>query len=74
MATQIQLQVFFGGKSHSHPSLVKPEAPKESIKTKRKAEIVSLSVLSKVLAQINCHVHKIWKIEKEKDRKRATES
>ena len=50
---------------------------KESLKTKQKAEIVSASLLSKVLilAQINCHVHKFGiqrKRKTQKTRKQVT--
>ena len=49
MAAQMQVRGYFGGKSHSHPRLsYEAETTKESIKTK--AEIVSVSVLSKVLS------------------------
>ena len=50
MATQIQLEVIFGGKLHSHPHLAKQRQLKSQQRRQRKAEMVSVSVLSKVLS------------------------
>ena len=50
MVTQMQLEVIFGRKSHSHRRLVKQRQQKSQLRRKRKAEIVSVSVLSKVLS------------------------
>ena len=48
---------------------------KESLKTKRKAEIVSASLLSKVLILAYNNVHKIiWKLYRERERHRKQES
>ena len=52
---------FFGGKSHSHPRLVKQRQLKSQSRRKRKAEIVSVSVSS---------CPQIWNIELEKDREK----
>ena len=41
---------YFGGKSHSHPRLVKQRQLKLNKDEKGKVEIVSVSVLSKVLS------------------------
>ena len=41
---------YFGGKSHSHPSRVKQTQLNRQYRRKRKAEIVSVSVLSEVLS------------------------
>ena len=48
MATQMQLEVFWREIAWP-PGSCEAETIKESIKTKRKAEIVSVSVLSNVL-------------------------
>ena len=52
---------YFGGKSHSHPRLVKQSQLKSQSRRKRKAEIVSVSVSS---------CPQIWNIELEKDREK----
>ena len=52
---------YFGGKSHSHPRLVKQRQLKSQSRRKRKAEIVSVSVSS---------CPQIWNIELEKDREK----
>ena len=56
-------QGYFGGNSHSHLRLVKQ-------RRKRKAEIVSVSVLSKVLSLVKLSCPQIWNIEQEKDREK----
>ena len=43
-------QGYFGGKSHIHRRLVKQRQQKSQYRRKRKAEIVSVSVMSKVLS------------------------
>ena len=60
MATQMQLEVILAGnciasreifvEKSRHPSLVKQRQLKSQYRRKRKAEIVSVSVLSKVLS------------------------
>ena len=50
MATQMQLEFFFWREFAWSPATSEAETIKESIKTKRKAEIVSVSVLSKALS------------------------
>ena len=50
------------------PASCKAEIIKQSIKTRRKTDIVSVSVLSKVLSLDYLSRPKIWKIEKEKNR------
>ena len=55
---------YFGGKSHSHWRLVKHS---QQIR-KRKAEIVLVSVLSKLLSLHKLSCPQIWNIEQEKDR------
>ena len=50
---------YFGGNSHSHQRLVKQRQEKSQKRRKRKAEIVSVPVLSKVLR--SCQ--QIWNIE-----------
>ena len=52
---------YFGGKSHSHPCLVKQRQLKSQSERKRKAEIGSLSVSS---------CQQTWNIELEKDREK----
>ena len=49
---------YFGGKSHSHPRLVKQRQLKSQSRRKRKAEIVSVSVSS---------CQQIWNVKLEKD-------
>ena len=49
MVTQMQLEVIFAEIAWP-PASCKAETTKESIRRKRKAEIVSVSVLSKVLS------------------------
>ena len=49
MATQMQLEVILAG-NRIATRVCKAEAIKESIKTKPEAEIVSVSVFSKVLS------------------------
>ena len=61
MATQMQLEVILEGKSHSHPCLVKQRQLTSQSRRKRKAEIVSVSVLS---------CPQIWNIQLEKDREK----
>ena len=59
---------YFGGKSDSHPRLVK-QRHEESIKRRKwKAEIVFESVLSKVLSLDELSCPQIWNIEQEKDK------
>ena len=62
MATQMQLEVILAGNR-----IATRFTTKEQI-TKRKAEIVSVSVFSRVLNVLSCP--KIWNIEQEKDREK----
>lgn len=69
----------FGGKSLGHSRLVKQESIADHSGTKRKAEIVAVYVLSKVLSLDNLPFSQIWKIEKGRENekvgnKRRTES
>ena len=50
MATQNATRAYFDGKSHSHLRLVKQRQLKSQWRRKRNAEIVSVSVFSKVLS------------------------
>ena len=61
---------YFGGNSHSHQRLVKQRRQKSQKRRKRKAEIVSVSVLSKVLSLDKLSCQQIWNIEQEKGREK----
>ena len=50
MATQMQLEGFFWQEITGPPALCEAETTKESIKTEQKVEIVSLSMLYKILS------------------------
>ena len=50
IATRMQLEVILVGKSHSHRRLVKQRQPKSQYRRKKKAEIVSVSLLSQLLS------------------------
>ena len=56
MATQMQLEVILTG-NRIAPRPCKAETTKESMRSKMRSEIVSVSVFSKVLS-LDCHVHK----------------
>ena len=56
MATQMQLKGFFWWEIAWPPVSCEAETTKESIKTKQKAEIVSVSMLYKILSLDYCHV------------------
>ena len=59
---------YFGGKSHSHGRLVKQRQSQK--RRKWKAEIVSISVLSKVFSIDSLQSPQIWNIEQDKDREK----
>ena len=50
MATQMQLKGFFWQEITGPPALCEAETTKESIKTEQKVEIVSLSMMYKILS------------------------
>ena len=58
---------YFGGKSHCHPRLVKRRQLRSQLRRKRKAKIVSVSVLSRVLIVMSTNLEHI---QKEKDREK----
>ena len=61
---------YFGGRSHSLRRLVKHKQLKSQWRRKRKAEIVSVSVLSKLLSLDTLPCPQIWNIEQETDREK----
>ena len=65
MATQMQLDAILAGNR-----IATCVTTKGSIKTKRKAEIVSVSVLSKVLSLDSLSCPQTWNMEQEKDRQK----
>ena len=68
MATQMQLKVILREIAYSHRRLVKQRQLKSQQRRKRTAEIVSVSVLSKVFGLEKLSCPQIWNIEQEKDR------
>ena len=65
-----EFQANFGGDSHSHWPLVKQRQQNSQKRRLRKAEIVSVSVLSKVLSLDKLSCPQIWNIEQEKGRQK----
>ena len=70
MATQMQLEVILAGIRIATSVLYSRENEKSQLRPKRKVEIVSVSVLSKVLSLDKLSCSQIWNIEQEKDREK----
>ena len=62
----------FGGKSHRHRRLVKQRQLKTQYRRKRKAEVVTVSVLSKVLLKLRLIVMSTYLEYRERQRKRES--
>ena len=54
MATQMQREVFFDGKSQGHPRLVK----QRQLKSQKRQNCFCIRVVLSIKLRLNCHVHK----------------